>query len=138
MSWLQDMASEWNFAIISDFCSLNFKNDVASFKRLHEDPSVGFKTETLGFCIVRSSIACRVVHQTARQQSGITSSLLIMLNHDCFNIVFCHFLSRHPGALLAGEAGSTLRTRMPLCPVFRPSATRILKSEDTSKQFDLL
>lgn len=26
---------------------------------------------------------------------------------------------------------------MPLCPVFRPSATRILKSEDTGKQFDL-
>ena len=32
-------------------------------------------------------------------------------------------------ALLAGDAGSTLRMRIPLCPLFRPSAIRILRGQ---------
>lgn len=138
----QSCASKWNFPIISDFGSLNFEDDIASFQNLQSRIEIGKSAIHVYMCIktpCTTSRDCEIeLWSFEGQNHPQTQVLSCNLRSTYFHIIFYKTKKHHTNfnffvcALLAGDAGSTLRMRIPLCPLFRPSAIRILSAVNSA------
>lgn len=89
-------------------------------KRLAQHPEVKWRFEELW----RSKPSTGSILQSKIIMKYYLHIIFYKTKKNTIYINFTFFLC----ALLAGDAGSTLRMRIPLCPLFRPSAIRILSA----------